>query len=61
MQTMETILDVTIIILLLVDILLYRVMYNKLQGVIAIVGYTYLYLSGKDKDYAADLTEEYDD
>ena len=60
MQTMETILDVTIIILLLVDILLYRVMYNKLQGVIAILGYTYLYLSNKDKDYAVNSTEEDD-
>jgi len=60
MQTLEIILDVIIIALLLVDILLYGVIYNKLEGVIAILGYTYLYLSNKDEDYAGDLTEEDD-
>ena len=60
MQTLEIILDITIIILLLLDILLYGVIYNKLEGVIALVGYTYLYLSNKDEDYAGDLTEEDD-
>jgi len=60
MQTLEIILDITIIILLLLDILLYGVIYNKLEGVIALVGYTYLYLSNKDEDYAANLTEEDD-
>ena len=53
MQTIEIILDITIIILLLFDILLYGVIYNKLEGVIALLGYTYLYLSNKDEDYAA--------
>ena len=53
MQTVEIILDVTIIILLLFDILLYGVLYNKLQGMIALVGYTYLYLSDRDEDFAA--------
>jgi len=61
MQTLDIVLDVIIIALLLFDILLYGVLYNKLQGVIAVVGYTYLYLSDKDKDYAGDLTEEDDD
>jgi len=60
MQTLEIILDVTIIILLLFDILLYGVIYNKLEGVIALLGYTYLYLSNKDEDYAANSTEEDD-
>jgi hypothetical protein len=60
MQTLEIILDITIIILLLLDILLYGVIYNKLEGVIALVGYTYLYLSNKDEDYAANSTEEDD-
>ena len=60
MQTLEFILDITIIILLLLDILLYGVIYNKLEGVIALVGYTYLYLSDKDEDYAANSTEEDD-
>jgi len=60
MQTLEFILDITIIILLLLDILLYGVIYNKLEGVIALVGYTYLYLSNKDEDYAANSTEEDD-
>jgi len=60
MQTLEIILDVIIIALLLVDILLYGVIYNKLEGVIAILGYTYLYLSNKDEDYAVNSTEEDD-
>ena len=60
MQTLEIILDVIIIALLLVDILLYGVIYNKLEGVIALLGYTYLYLSNKDEDYAANSTEEDD-
>ncbi len=58
MQTLEIILDVTIILLLLFDILLYGVLYNRLKGVIAIVGYTYLYLSDKDEDYAVKLPED---
>jgi hypothetical protein len=53
MQTLEIILDVTIIALLLFDILLYGVLYNRLKRVIAIVGYTYLYLMDKDEDFAA--------
>ena len=60
MQTLEIILDVAIIFLLLVDILLYGVIYNKLEGVIALLGYTYLYLSNKDEDYAVNSTEEDD-
>jgi len=58
MQTLEIILDVTIILLLLFDILLYGVLYNRLKGVIAIVGYTYLYLRDKDEDYAVKLPED---
>ena len=60
MQTLEIILDVAIIFLLLVDILLYGVIYNKLEGVIAILGYTYLYLSNKDEDFAANSEEDDD-
>jgi hypothetical protein len=60
MQTLEIVLDVIIIALLLFDILLYGVLYNKLQGVIVLVGYTYLYLSDKDEDFAANSEEDDD-
>ena len=54
----SVILDITIILLLLFDILLYGVMRNQLKGVIAILGYTYMYLKLKDDDFHPDEEEE---
>jgi hypothetical protein len=45
------ILDLTIIFLLVVDIILYHRMYNIVKHLAIVSGYTYNYLSDKDKDF----------